>query len=76
SRTYILAEIDYFIKYEKAVTLRDVMLRRTQIQLSLNQGLDCVDTIVEYMGEELGWSEVKKKEEVDKYIASLVWASN
>ncbi|MHA2174136.1 MAG: FAD-dependent oxidoreductase [Candidatus Hodarchaeales archaeon] len=76
SRTYILAEIDYFIKYEKAVTLKDVMLRRTQIQLSLNQGLDCVDTIVEYMGEELGWSEVKKKEEVDKYIASLVWASN
>jgi glycerol-3-phosphate dehydrogenase len=76
SRSYIFAEIDYFIKYEKAITLRDVMLRRTQIQLSLNQGLDCIDTIAEYMGTILGWSDLKKNEEVEKYKKSLVWIPN
>ncbi len=52
------------------------MLRRTQIQLSINQGLDCVDAIVDYMGNILGWSDVKKEEEVKTYRESLVWNPN
>ncbi|MHA2295995.1 MAG: glycerol-3-phosphate dehydrogenase [Candidatus Hodarchaeales archaeon] len=73
SRPYILAEIDYFIKFEHTVTLNDTMLRRTQIQLSDNQGLDCVEVVAKRMGEVLGWSEDKIREEVKIYRDSLVW---
>lgn len=74
-RPYILAEIDYQIKYEKAVTLYDIMLRRTQLQLSDEQGLDCVDIIANRMSRIFKWSSVKVDEEIAKYQESLVWRS-
>jgi glycerol-3-phosphate dehydrogenase len=73
NRANILAEIDYAIKHEKAITLRDIMLRRTQIQLSEHQGLDCVETVARRMGSVLGWSAAKEKEEIEKYNQALVW---
>lgn len=73
NRPNILAEIDYIIKHEKAITLSDVMLRRTQIQLSENQGLDCVEKVARRMAYVLGWSAEKEKQEIDNYKNSLVW---
>ncbi len=73
NRPYILAEIDYYIKHEKAVTLNDIMFRRTQLQLSDEQGLDCVESIVNRMAEILEWSSDKKRDEIAKYKESLVW---
>lgn len=73
NRPYIFAELDYFIKYEKAVSLRDVMLRRTQIQLSEEQGLDCIETISEHMGQLLNWSSQKIRKEIEDYKNNLVW---
>lgn len=69
----ILAEIDYAIKHEKALTLTDIMFRRTQIQLSEHQGLDCVETVTRRMGYILGWSANKEKEEIESYKQALVW---
>ncbi|UCE12432.1 MAG: glycerol-3-phosphate dehydrogenase/oxidase [Candidatus Heimdallarchaeota archaeon] len=73
TRPYILAEITYQIKNEKAVTLNDVMFRRTQLQLSEKQGLDCMERVADQMATILGWSSVKKEDEITKYKESLVW---
>jgi len=73
NRSYILAEINYMIEIEKARTLNDIMLRRTQIQLSANQGLDCVDTVANQMARILGWDTKKLQEEIQIYKNSLVW---
>ncbi len=72
-RPYIFGEINYFIKYEKAITLRDVLLRRSQIQLSDEQGLDCINEIAGHMGKILDWSNEKIESEVQDYKNSLVW---
>jgi glycerol-3-phosphate dehydrogenase len=73
SRPYILAEIDHQVRHEKAVTLNDIMFRRSQLQLSDEQGLDCVESVADRLAEILGWSSDKKKDEMAKYKESLVW---
>ncbi|MFW9994959.1 MAG: glycerol-3-phosphate dehydrogenase/oxidase [Candidatus Odinarchaeota archaeon] len=73
NRPYILAEVDYFVKFEQAVTLSDVMLRRSQIQLSDNQGMDCVEVVAKQMSKILGWTEEKIGREIENYWESLVW---
>lgn len=72
-RPYILAEIDFFVKKQHALTLNDVMFRRTQIQLSENQGLDCVDVVAKRMKELLSWSDQKVITEIEAYKKALVW---
>ncbi len=72
-REYILAEIDYMIKFEKAIKLNDIMLRRTQLQLSENQGLDCVQIIAQRMAELMKWSPEKMNKEINEYNHALVW---
>ncbi|MFX0015138.1 MAG: glycerol-3-phosphate dehydrogenase/oxidase [Promethearchaeota archaeon] len=74
-RPYVLAEINYYLKYEKAVSLNDVMLRRTQLQLSSKQGLDCVERVAKHMAKILGWSSDKIYKEVAAYKNVLVWKS-
>ncbi|MFX1536711.1 MAG: glycerol-3-phosphate dehydrogenase C-terminal domain-containing protein, partial [Promethearchaeota archaeon] len=73
NRPYILAEIDHHVRYEKAVNLNDIMFRRTQLQLSDEQGLDCVETVANRLAEILGWSSERKNDEISKYKDTLVW---
>ncbi|WP_455140539.1 glycerol-3-phosphate dehydrogenase/oxidase [Candidatus Hodarchaeum mangrovi] len=73
SRPYIFAEVVYMIKNEKVVTLNDVMLRRTQIQLSENQGLDCVEDLAQFMGKYMDWTPEKIANEIKNYHESLVF---
>ena len=73
NRPYIFGEINYFIKHEKAITLRDVLFRRTQIQLSFEQGLDCIEAIAKHMGKIMGWSQEEIENEISKYKKALVW---
>jgi glycerol-3-phosphate dehydrogenase len=70
---YTLAELSYFINYEKAITLNDVMFRRTQLQLSEGQGLGCAERVAEEMAKILNWSPEKTKAELENYKESLVW---
>ena len=72
-RPYIFGEIYYFVKYEKALTLQDVLLRRTQIQLSFEQGLDCIEAIAQFMGSLLGWASEDVEREIVDYKQALVW---
>ncbi|MFW9778926.1 MAG: FAD-dependent oxidoreductase [Candidatus Heimdallarchaeota archaeon] len=73
-RPYILAEVDNAVRNEQAVTLNDFMLRRTQLQLSNHQGLDCIEPIVDRMAYLLGWAADKKEREIASYKESLVWS--
>ncbi|MFX1504895.1 MAG: glycerol-3-phosphate dehydrogenase/oxidase [Promethearchaeota archaeon] len=73
NRPYILAEIDHQVKNEKAVTLNDIMFRRTQLQLSNEQGMDCVENIANRLAEILGWSSERKLAEISQCKNSLVW---
>lgn len=73
NRPNIFAEINYSIKQEKTLTLSDFMLRRTQLQLSEDQGLDCVEIIANHMGKILKWSSERIRNEIDLYKTNLVW---
>jgi glycerol-3-phosphate dehydrogenase len=75
NRPYILAEIDYQVKHEKVVSLNDIMLRRTQLQLSDEQGMDCVERIADHLSKLLGWSSERRTAEISQYKDSLVWKS-
>ena len=68
----LLIEILYQIRNEKVITLNDVMLRRTQIQLTENQGLDCVENIAQFMGRYMNWNSKKIADEIKIYLESLV----
>jgi hypothetical protein len=50
-----------------------VLLRRSQIQLSIEQGLDCVELIAQHMGELLDWPREKIETEIQEYKDALVW---
>lgn len=72
-REEILVEVDYSILYEKVWNLSDFMLYRTQLQLSKNQGKDCVDIIVERMAQLLNWDRNTQEVEKLNYKKKLVW---
>jgi glycerol-3-phosphate dehydrogenase len=72
-RPYILAEVDYVVNHEHALTLNDFMFRRTQLQLSNHQGLDCVEQVARRMAYLLAWSAEREKQEITTYQQSLVW---
>jgi glycerol-3-phosphate dehydrogenase len=65
---YIKAEIYYACHNEMAMTLKDALERRTSIILEDRQrGLGVADEIATMMGQELGWSDSRRQEMVDKY---------
>jgi glycerol-3-phosphate dehydrogenase len=52
---------------EWAMTLGDVLLRRTAIGLAACQGLDRIDALAELVGGLLGWDAARRATEVDAY---------
>lgn len=63
----ILALIKYAVDEEEACTLGDFLLRRTNIGLEADQGLNAVGTVAGEMGALLGWSESEQKRQVEDY---------
>ncbi len=67
------AEVAYFVCYEMAVTLCDVMMRRTRLNLlDARQGLEAVDEIAAVMSGSLqaheGWTEEERMQWVDRQV--------
>jgi len=52
-----------------AISLQDVLLRRTGIGTSHCQGLDCAEAIGERMAQLAGWSRRRLDAELDAYHA-------
>jgi len=67
----IAAELAYAVRAEWACTLGDVLLRRTMFGLRACQGLDCIDSIADRVGAELGWDTDRKTAEIAAYRAEV-----
>lgn len=69
------AEVAYFARFELALTLQDVMMRRTRLNLlDANQGLLAVDEIAAVMSGSLqaleGWTEEARAAWVEREVAA------
>jgi len=67
----IMAQVLLAINEELALTVNDFMFRRVPIAYSECKGLDGVEKVAIYMGEVLGWSKDKIKEEISSYKKQL-----
>jgi glycerol-3-phosphate dehydrogenase len=63
----IVAQVHHAVTDELAVSLQDVLLRRTGIGQSHCRGLDCAAAIGARMAELLGWSARRLDAELDAY---------
>ena len=63
----IVAQLHVAVHEELAVSLQDVLLRRTGIGTSRCQGLDCAEAIGQRMAGLAGWSPRRLTAEVDAY---------
>ena len=63
----IVAQLHQAVREEMAVSLQDVLLRRTGIGQSLCQGLDCAEAIGSRMAELCGWSPRRLDAELAAY---------
>jgi glycerol-3-phosphate dehydrogenase len=63
----VAAEVLHAVTREWAMTIGDVLLRRTAIGLGRCQGLDCIDAVAELMGRQLGWDAERRRSEVAAY---------
>jgi len=70
----IVAELHLAVQDELAVSLQDVLLRRTGIGTSACQGLDCAESIAQRMATLLGWRPRRREAELDAYRAHVARA--
>ena len=63
----IAAQLYYAVSHEHAVSLQDVLLRRTGIGTSRCQGQDCAEAIGRRMATLLGWSPRRLAAELDAW---------
>jgi glycerol-3-phosphate dehydrogenase len=65
---HILAEVAYAVRYEMAITIADVLARRTRlIILAGKASLDCAPVVAELMAKELRWN----KNEIENQLAQF-----
>jgi glycerol-3-phosphate dehydrogenase len=67
----IVAQLHLAVHEEMAVSLQDVLLRRTGIGTSPCQGEDCAEAIGRRMGSLLGWSPRRLTAELEAYHAHV-----
>ena len=67
----IVAELHHAVQDEMAVSLQDVMLRRTGIGTSRCQGEDCAESIGRRMAQLLGWTPRRLDAELEAYQAHV-----
>jgi glycerol-3-phosphate dehydrogenase len=67
----IVAQLHLAVQDELAVSLQDVLLRRTGIGTSRCQGMDCAEAIGRRMSELCGWTPRRLEAELDAYRAGV-----
>lgn len=63
----IVAQLHLAVQDEMAVSLQDVLLRRTGIGTSRCQGMDCAEAIGRRMGQLAGWTPRRLQAELDAH---------
>lgn len=60
-----LAQVDFAVEHELAKTVRDVLIRRTQLYYrDVDQGLGATDVVADRMAKLLGWDDARRTAEV------------
>jgi glycerol-3-phosphate dehydrogenase len=68
----ITAEVLYTIRYEMAVSIEDILARRTGLQLfSWEYAITAAPHVAQCLADELGWSGTQKREAVNQYIKKI-----
>lgn len=68
SLPYIKAEISYAVRSEGAMSLADIIDRRTRIGFeSDDHGLSIIDDVATIAGKVLGWSAARKRQEIEEF---------
>ncbi len=69
---YIGAEILYAVTHEGALSVSDVMNRRTRINFEApDQGRSILEIVAEIMAKPLGWSKADMKKSISEYISEI-----
>jgi len=69
---YLKAEIIYSATHEGALSVSDVLSRRTRISFEdREQGLLVADEVATLIGNELGWSEIEREQSLSEYRAQI-----
>lgn len=63
----VLAQVQYAVEQEGALTVEDFLLRRSAVGLEPSQGLETVDSVAGEMGRLLGWNNDELQRQVDAY---------
>jgi glycerol-3-phosphate dehydrogenase len=67
---YLKAEAVYAVRYEMALTLEDVLSRRTRaLLLDAAATAGAAGSVAELVGAELGWSDEERAVQVDAFLA-------
>src|SRR5438309_1576068 len=67
----VVAELHHAVQDEMAVSLQDVLLRRTGIGTSRCQGQDCAESIGQRMAQLAGWTPRRLDAELEAYHAHV-----
>jgi len=68
----ITAEVLYSIRYEMAVSIEDILARRTGLQLfSWEYAITAAPHVAQCLADEIGWSETQKQEAINQYIKKI-----
>jgi glycerol-3-phosphate dehydrogenase len=71
-RPEILAQVDWAVMNELAVTVTDVLERRTQLYFrDADQGLGAVEAVAGRMAELLGWGEEQRLRSAEGYLVEV-----
>jgi glycerol-3-phosphate dehydrogenase len=74
---YLMAEALYGVQHEMALTLSDVLIRRTHVIYETRDGgIERARTVAELMAPRLGWDEEEIKHQVTDYAAQVALTQN
>jgi glycerol-3-phosphate dehydrogenase len=65
------AEVLHAVRREWAMTLGDVLLRRTMLGVRACQALDCIDRVADVAGGALGWDAARRGREIAAYRSEI-----
>jgi glycerol-3-phosphate dehydrogenase len=69
---YTKAEVQFAVRHEMATSLDDVLSRRTRARIyARDDSADAAVAVAALMGEELGWDDVTRKQNVESYRESI-----
>ena len=67
----VAAQLEHAVEAEWALSLGDILLRRTGLGLQACQALDCLDKVVGHVAPLLGWDAAEQRRQIEAYRREL-----